>query len=223
VAAIHSIETEPWQGLFIGPRPGLDFDAAFVWSSSPDLAENLSASGISDVRYALPFPNCASTGRVVHREGPLSTPTLHAASYLLESIGLPPPELPDLWRPGSDRVLISPGSGSRRKCWPYFEELVRQVPGIEAIIGPAEEGFSGPCRQLRGLSLTEVADELLNCRLYIGNDSGITHLASYLGCPTIALYGPTDPQVWGPVGRRVEVLWKSSLADISLEEIKSRI
>ncbi len=42
--------------------------------------------------------------------------------------------------------------------------------------------------------------------LYLGNDSGITHLAAASGTPTIALFGPTDPQVWGPKGPQVSII-----------------
>ena len=42
--------------------------------------------------------------------------------------------------------------------------------------------------------------------LYIGNDSGPTHLAAATGIPTIALFGPTDPAVWGPVGKQVYIV-----------------
>lgn len=42
--------------------------------------------------------------------------------------------------------------------------------------------------------------------LYLGNDSGITHLAAACGTPTIALFGPTDPQVWGPQGPQVSII-----------------
>jgi len=51
-----------------------------------------------------------------------------------------------------------------------------------------------------GLSLPEVAGELRTGRLFIGNDSGVTHLAAWLGLPTIALFGPTDPASWAPLG-----------------------
>ena len=39
---------------------------------------------------------------------------------------------------------------------------------------------------------------LENARLYIGPDTSVTHLAAASGCKTIALFGPTDPRVWGP-------------------------
>ena len=207
VEAIHSIDVQPWSRLFQGPQKGLDFDAAFVWMKSPDVAENLRASGIADVRYWDPFP----------------ARDRHAAIHLLETVGLALPELPDAWKPQSGRILIHPGSGSPGKCWPHFEKFANEVADVEAIIGPCEENFLGRCPQLRNLTLIEVAAELRQCRRFIGNDSGITHLAAYLGCPTIALFGPTNPQLWGPVGRRVEVLWKSSLADIGIEEVSRRL
>ncbi len=39
----------------------------------------------------------------------------------------------------------------------------------------------------------------------MGNDSGVTHLAAAAGAPTLALFGPTDPATWAPLGPRVEV------------------
>ncbi|RMH06065.1 MAG: glycosyltransferase family 9 protein, partial [Nitrospirae bacterium] len=42
--------------------------------------------------------------------------------------------------------------------------------------------------------------------LFLGHDSGLTHLAAVLGVPTIALFGPTDPTRWGPRGKRVTIL-----------------
>ena len=59
---------------------------------------------------------------------------------------------------------------------------------------------------LQRASLVELARELASARLYIGNDSGITHLAAAVGCPTIALFGPTDAAVWAPRGGHVTAL-----------------
>jgi ADP-heptose:LPS heptosyltransferase len=42
--------------------------------------------------------------------------------------------------------------------------------------------------------------------LYVGNDSGVTHLAAAWGAPTLALFGPTDPRLWAPVGPFVRCL-----------------
>jgi len=68
--------------------------------------------------------------------------------------------------------------------------------------------------------LLQVVQELRRCRLFIGNDSGITHVAAYWGTPTVALFGATDPNVWGPMGRRVSLLHKSSLEDISVDDVR---
>ena len=53
--------------------------------------------------------------------------------------------------------------------------------------------------------LYELACWLAKARLYIGNDSGITHLAAAVGTPVLALFGPTDPEVWAPRGQNVRV------------------
>ena len=44
-------------------------------------------------------------------------------------------------------------------------------------------------------------------------------LAAYLGVPTIALFGPTNPRTWGPIGRRARIIWKTKLEDISVDEV----
>jgi ADP-heptose:LPS heptosyltransferase len=62
--------------------------------------------------------------------------------------------------------------------------------------------------QVKGLSLLELASVMEGCRLFIGNDSGISHMASALGIPTIAIFGPSDPSVWSPRGEKVWVVRK---------------
>jgi ADP-heptose:LPS heptosyltransferase len=57
---------------------------------------------------------------------------------------------------------------------------------------------------------------MLCCKCYLGNDSGITHLAALLGVPTLALFGASDPAVWHPVGKAVKVIAARSLEDISI-------
>jgi ADP-heptose:LPS heptosyltransferase len=204
VEAVYSIELRPWAELFQGCLPGLSrFDAAWVWMKDATVAQNLRASGIPSVFHFDPFPV----------QG-------HAAAHLVESTGLTAPDLPDLWRPGSARILLHPGSGGAAKVWPHFEELAGGLPEALVIRGPCEASFRSPHAKVDNLPLPDLADALCDCRLFIGNDSGITHLAAYWGAPTAALFGPTDPQVWGPVGRRVEILRKESLADISVEDVR---
>jgi hypothetical protein len=45
---------------------------------------------------------------------------------------------------------------------------------------------------------------LADADLYVGHDAGMTHLAALTGMPTIAIFGPTDARIWGPLGARCE-------------------
>jgi heptosyltransferase III len=216
VEVIHSIETPPWSSLFAGPldsRIVSTFEAAYVWMKDETVAANLRRSGLHRVVHAAPFPvNFLASG---------PPRPCHAAEHLLRTLQLPPPELPDLWTPSSGQVIIHPGSGSALKCWPHFSALIESLTDAAVLLGPCEAGFktTKPC--LRGLTLGEVVENLRRCRFFVGNDSGITHLAGYLGIPTLALFGPTDFRIWGPLGRRVQILWKPALEDISLEEVRN--
>ena len=188
VDAVHSIDVQPWSRLFYEPVSGLGFDTAVVWMKVPAVACNLAASGVPNVIRADPFPVFG-----------------HAADHLLRTLGLPRPSLPDLWNPTSPDIVIHPGSGSPKKNWPFFDELMKTLPESRKLP--------------QNLPLAELSRYLRGIRAFIGNDSGITHLAAYLGCPTAALFGPTDPRIWGPVGRRSRIIWKSKLEDISVDEV----
>jgi ADP-heptose:LPS heptosyltransferase len=140
----------------------------------------------------------------VNREDPFPA-SGHAADHLLRTFHLPRPPLPDLWNPQGQTIFVHPGSGSSSKEWPHFQELMARL--------------KTSCAIPQNLSLPELMSEISRCRAFVGNDSGITHLAAYIGCPTTVLFGPTDPRVWGSLGRRVRVLWKRKLEDISVDEV----
>lgn len=113
-------------------------------------------------------------------------------------------------------VVIHPGSGGRRKQWPAerFAEVARRLGGPVAwLLGPAEaeqpelrEAGRDVGAVLEGLSLRGLAGLVAGCRVCVGNDSGVSHLAAAVGAPTVAVFGPTDPAVWAPRGERVAVL-----------------
>ena len=125
-----------------------------------------------------------------------------------------------------ETIIIHPGSGSKKKVWPVerFVEVVRHLQGhagsrISVVLGPAEgpevqKAFEvigwdmGPSAPifLKGLSLLELASVIDGSRLFVGNDSGITHMAAALGVPTVAIFGPSDPKVWSPRGKNVVVV-----------------
>ena len=119
-------------------------------------------------------------------------------------------------------VVLHVGSGGEWKCWPaeHFAGLARWLTaqGAQVILiqGPADERAShATCERLppnipaavgRFENLENAAALISRAALYVGNDSGITHLAAALGAPTVAVFGPTDPMVWRPLGRSVRVV-----------------
>jgi len=120
-------------------------------------------------------------------------------------------------RVDSLKILIHPGSGSIRKRWPLarFLELadILKKKGLRPgfICGPAEQDladeFAKQNRPIHVLSeLTDLADLLESAGGYVGNDSGVSHLASFLGLPSVVIFGPTDPLRWRPPGARVEIV-----------------
>jgi heptosyltransferase-3 len=66
----------------------------------------------------------------------------------------------------------------------YLDEVWREAPDVRRLDGL--------------LRWPEIAALLSNARLYVGPDTSVTHLAAASGCPTVALFGPTDPRLWGP-------------------------
>jgi ADP-heptose:LPS heptosyltransferase len=135
-----------------------------------------------------------------------------------------------------DRIIaLHPGSGSAAKNWPVelFIKLARHVerlPGTTAffVVGEADRAAETALRSrapelpvLAGTSLLATAQTLACAGGFVGNDSGITHLAAALGLPVVALFGPTDPGVWGPRGPQVRILRSASgrMVDIHLAEV----
>ena len=129
-------------------------------------------------------------------------------------------------------LLIFPGSGSRLKNWPAekFGELaeriaVRATPLV--VLGPAEEGLdeifcTRGIATLRGLELGAVAALARQAKAFIGNDSGVSHLAAEAGARGVVLFGPTDPARWRPLGR-VEILRYQPISDLLVAEVETAL
>jgi heptosyltransferase-3 len=120
-------------------------------------------------------------------------------------------------RLGEGFLALHPGSGSPRKNWPLerFEHLATQFAGGRPwllVRGPAEVGLGRSLEDVAGavvannLPIRNLGALLAHAGAYVGNDSGVSHLAAAWGAPTVALFGPTDPNVWSPVGPRVVAL-----------------
>ena len=135
-------------------------------------------------------------------------------------------------RPGNPGVAVHPGASGPRKRWPapHFAEVGRSLardPSCRPLLleGPLDGEAVKEVRHglgedsvrwetVRIENLSRLAAVLGRCRLYVGNDSGITHLAAALGVRTIALFMDTDPRVWAPRGPRVEVLRRPGVEQV---------
>jgi ADP-heptose:LPS heptosyltransferase len=111
---------------------------------------------------------------------------------------------------------------------PVLEGL--EAEGLEPLLlqGPADEEvverlFSHLSRRpivLRGLPLRLLAGVLSQIELFLGHDSGVTHLAALLETPTVALFGPTDPARWAPRGPAVTVISENPCACPDWEAVR---
>jgi ADP-heptose:LPS heptosyltransferase len=117
-------------------------------------------------------------------------------------------------------VVIHPGSGGQRKCW-HLENFVALAQGLRIsgfevlfLLGPAEMERLRPAEEARlygaakcvgHLSLTQVVGLLSCADAFVGNDSGVTHLAAAMGLRTHVLFGPTDPALYRPIGPAVTI------------------
>lgn len=147
----------------------------------------------------------------------------HAIDFFAGQAGAPHGLIPRIQTEPSalrDSVVIHPFSGSAQKNWPLgrYRELAARLPyPVEWSAGPEEE-LPG-AHNFANLAL--LADWISGTRLYIGNDSGITHLAAATGVRTLALFGPTAPEIWGPRGQNVSVLHSNPIEQLSVENVLS--
>ncbi len=112
------------------------------------------------------------------------------------------------------RVAIAPSSGSLKKVpnISFFEKLERYLfdKGYEPlyIVGEADGWIAETFKPVYVIEdLVKFAKDLKASLFYIGVDSGISHLASYLGIRSYVIFGPTDPIVWRPIGRRLNIIY----------------
>lgn len=212
-------------------------DVAIVYSRAPLLADNLRpliASVVSHDPAPPPggphaarwFASCLPAIGVAAPPH-LDTPTLQpsedehrAASALVATL---PPSF----------LAVHPGSGSPAKNWPAerFARLAHAAAPRKWLLvrGPADavaaealEELPGAC-VARDFPLRVLAAVLARAGAYVGNDSGISHLAAACGAPTVAIFGPTDPALWAPVGRRVEIVRRPTMDAIPVDAVASAL
>jgi ADP-heptose:LPS heptosyltransferase len=207
----HAFDDRNWLWLFSGESSNLHpsgpvFQKAYIILERPqDAIRNLKRAGTESIHHVGSRP-------------PLGT---HVVEHLHRGLGLliasPRPLLTHLApREKTNLIWIHPGSGGPAKCLPLksfrllAQALTRRLGWDLAISSAEEDEFlkelpewkdlaSGPrTRLFENRPLRELCRELGGAKLFIGNDSGIAHLAAGLGIKAAVFYVSTDPAQWGP-------------------------
>jgi heptosyltransferase-3 len=248
--AVHSIDRALFAGLYSKPEtPDLEnflrgYGLIVAWSTDPDghlgrLLERLRAVHI----LAHPFPVAGSgvhaSDHLLHTLQPLRIPLSVAHPRLLDmdpECGVAARQfLFDVGIGDLSFVGLHVGSGSARKNWSAdkFAELAHlaRTAGLECLFieGEADREPMSRLRRIlswepqvaRNLNLTVLSSLLSRAVAYVGNDSGITHLAAAAGTPTVALFGPTVPELWAPRGPWIRVLTHGAHAAQVWREIRN--
>jgi heptosyltransferase III len=142
-------------------------------------------------------------------------------------------------------VAIHPGSGSKEKNWPLEKwiELVSSKRGLSrangervSLVVVSGEADMAQIAQLehawkdrdvrfaKDLPLPLLA-AVLEHTIFVGHDSGISHLAAAAGANCILLFGPTDPNVWAPKNENLQALRAQSgnLGDLEIESVEAAV
>ena len=120
-------------------------------------------------------------------------------------------------------VLLHPPARYANKAWPLerfaaLADWLADQGAVVALIGHQSEMLIGqhivnltkskPRTVMGQTRLRQLAAMMKRSALFIGNDGGPMHMAAAVGCPVLGLFGPSDPQVWGPRGEKVSVIYK---------------
>jgi ADP-heptose:LPS heptosyltransferase len=184
------------------------FDSIVSWygANRPPFREALASLGVPcEFHAALPPPDFDG----------------NAIDFFARQVGAPDGLAPRIdIQPAASRhtVVIHPFSGSPRKNWPLasYVELAKLLPlKTEWVCGPEEQLPDA----MRFENLADLAAWITGARLYIGNDSGITHLVAAAGVAAIAIFGPSSPDMWAPRGANVRVLHSNPLESLSVREV----
>lgn len=176
-----------------------------------DLPEELKTRGGIEVHSPFPPGGCG----------------IHLSQYLGDCLGVPlsaleSSPLKNLLCPRSEsdtpKLWIHPGAGGKEKRWD-LESFIRIAVEIglsgrlevqfllgEADLDLAERLAATEFRIIMKERIVDLARVWKTGDIYLGNDSGVTHLAGLCGLETIAMFGPTDARIWRPLGERVHLL-----------------
>ena len=145
-------------------------------------------------------------------------------------------------------LALHPGSGSAKKNWALenWREIGEWLmdfrfpaggenPSLLVLGGEADGAnlaalenawlHNPRVRFAKNLPLPHAAALLARCALFLGHDSGISHIAAAAGAPCLLLFGPTDPQIWAPANPHVRVLRArdKTMNGIGIEDVQGGV
>lgn len=247
---VRSIEYAPMAGFF-NPRTSLDPELSEYFASfgqvisylfDPDgfFEGNLRRCGVKHLLAADPRVTDGD-----HAAAQLARPLQSLALFLDHPSAkfFPAPEDQSaadecLSGLGESLIFVHPGSGSSRKNWPLaawaelLSRLAKRPERLVVVGGESDAAQLAALRQtlpkhvvfLENLPLCTLGAVLARATLFLGHDSGISHLAAAAGARCLLLFGPTDPAVWAPANPAVNVLHAANgnLENLSCKEVETR-
>ncbi|MBU1275016.1 MAG: glycosyltransferase family 9 protein [Proteobacteria bacterium] len=210
-ASLFASEMEPSLQSWLG-----GFDRALVFAAAPD------AVLLANLASAVPQVETVATRPPRGRYPQVAAWQVEQLERLgLGGPGRPlPPRLEAPVR--SSGAMLAPGSGGKAKrlapelCAVLARRLHQGRGSLTLVLGPAEEpayrdqlaqALGGvPHQILADPPIADLARRIMGASLFLGADSGVTHLAASLGAPTLAVFQASDPRLWSPQGPRARVL-----------------
>lgn len=234
--AVHSQHEARWSALYDDAPLSGEFAP---WLASFDLVVNFWPDDSGEL--ARHFPRRAGQTFLSASAQPAQAPAAAHFCAALAPLGLAAGEhsfslRPRPRTPAPDAfIAIHPGSGSAKKNWPIDRwhalcEWLRDEHDAALLIitGEAESAEAQALARFgtsaRQLPLDALAEGLAQCRLFVGHDSGVSHLAAACGVPGVLLFGPTDPAMWAPPLPWVRSVRRGTdLATIELAVVQAEI
>jgi len=131
--------------------------------------------------------------------------------------------LDELGLVGHRWVMVHPTARYWFKAWPFerfamlSDRLAKQNLSIVLVGNASDQEIASKIQKVVNTSifslvgktsLLELAALMQHADVFIGNDTGLMHMAAAVGCPVLGLFGPTNPQTWGPRGKKTKVIYK---------------
>jgi len=250
---VRSLDEAQVALLFVPERPlrgpladyvrGFDVIISYLYDPDDSVRASLEGAGARLVLTGSPRMTGLPAARQLMK--PLEALAIYPEEEPVPKLILPDPLRAEgrrlAGKAGSNPVLIHPGSGSPAKNWPFdrFLEIAHRLKsaGLDPLFSfgeadaPEAASFAAshaPFPVLPPLDLPTLAAVCSAVRLYVGNDSGVTHIAAAAGAPTVAIFGPSDPMVWASRAQNVRVVEtpdrsSEALRSLSVETVWDRI